>query len=57
MATPHITGLILYLQSVEGLTDPTAIISRLKALGTVGKILGVPSGTVNLIGYNGASGA
>ena len=53
MATPHVAGLVLYLQSVEGLSTPATIIARLKALGTSGKISGVPSGTVNLIGYNG----
>jgi oryzin len=53
MATPHITGLVLYLQSVEGLSTPASIIARLKALGTSGKITGLKGSTVNLIGYNG----
>jgi oryzin len=54
MATPHITGLVLYLQSVEGLSTPASIIARLKALATSGKIKGLKgTGTPNLIGYNG----
>lgn len=53
MATPHITGLVLYLKALEGLTTPAATIARLKALGTSSIISGVPSGTVNLLGYNG----
>lgn len=53
MATPHITGLVLYLKALEGLTTPAATIARLKALGTSGAITGVPSSTVNLLGYNG----
>lgn len=53
MATPHITGLVLYLKSLEGLTTPASTIARLKALGSTGKISGVPSGTVNSLGYNG----
>ncbi|KAJ4420345.1 hypothetical protein N0V82_004444 [Gnomoniopsis sp. IMI 355080] len=53
MATPHITGLVLYLKALEGLTTPAATVARLKALGTSSLISGVPSGTVNLLGYNG----
>lgn len=53
MATPHITGLALYLIALEGLSNPAAVVSRLKALGTSGLISGVPSGTANLFAYNG----
>lgn len=53
MATPHITGLILYLKAMEGLSTASAAISRLKSLASSGVISGVPSGTVNLLGYNG----
>lgn len=53
MATPHVTGLSLYLISVEGLTTPAAITSRIKALYTTGKLTGIPSGTVNAVIYNG----
>lgn len=53
MATPHITGLVLYLKALEGLTTPASTVARLKALGTSGLISGVPSSTVNLLAYNG----
>ena len=55
MATPHITGLVLYLQSLEGLKTPAAVANRIKALATSGKISRVPSGTPNLVAFNGNS--
>ncbi|KAI1424877.1 peptidase S8/S53 domain-containing protein [Xylaria sp. FL1777] len=53
MSTPHVAGLALYLIGLEGLSTPAAVTARIKALGTSGKISGLPSGTVNLIAYNG----
>ncbi|KAI0389467.1 subtilisin-like protein [Xylariaceae sp. FL0594] len=53
MATPHVAGLALYLMALEGLTTPSAVTARIKALATSGKITSVPSGTVNLVAYNG----
>ncbi|KAL1849396.1 hypothetical protein Daus18300_013278 [Diaporthe australafricana] len=53
MATPHVTGLVLYLKALEGLTSPASVTSRIKALGSSGIITGVPSSTVNLLAYNG----
>lgn len=53
MATPHITGLALYLMALEGLSTPAAVVARIKALGTSGLISSVPSGTSNLFAYNG----
>ncbi|KAI1758670.1 alkaline proteinase [Hypoxylon sp. FL1150] len=53
MATPHVTGLALYLKALEGLTTPASTISRIKALYTTGKLTGIPSGTVNAVLYNG----
>ncbi|KAI8962589.1 alkaline proteinase [Daldinia sp. FL1419] len=53
MATPHVTGLSLYLIALEGLTSPSAVTSRIKALYTTGKLSGIPSGTVNAVIYNG----
>ncbi|KAI1079014.1 peptidase S8/S53 domain-containing protein [Whalleya microplaca] len=53
MATPHITGLALYLMAYEGLSTPAAVTARIKALATANKITGIPNGTVNAIGYNG----
>ncbi|KAI0436826.1 subtilase [Xylaria telfairii] len=53
MSTPHVAGLALYLIALEGLSTPAAVTSRIKALGTSGRISGIRSGTVNLIAYNG----
>lgn len=53
MATPHVTGLVLYLKALEGLTSPASVTSRIKALASSGVITGVPSGTVNSLAYNG----
>ncbi|KAI1383904.1 alkaline proteinase [Hypoxylon trugodes] len=53
MATPHVTGLSLYLIALEGLSTPAAVTNRIKALYTTGKLTGIPSGTVNAVLYNG----
>ncbi|KAJ8128069.1 hypothetical protein O1611_g5566 [Lasiodiplodia mahajangana] len=53
MSTPHVAGLALYLIALEGLSTPAAVTARIKALGTSSKISSLPSGTVNLIAYNG----
>lgn len=53
MATPHVTGLVLYLKALEGLTSPASVTSRIKALGSSGIITDVPSSTVNILAYNG----
>ncbi|KAH6663220.1 putative cuticle-degrading protease [Halenospora varia] len=52
MATPHIAGLAAYLIGLEGLSTPAAVVARITALGTTGKITD-PKGSVNLLGYNG----
>ncbi|KAH6652438.1 subtilase [Truncatella angustata] len=53
MATPHVVGLALYLQALEGLSTPAAVTSRIKALGTSGRITGTLNGSPNLVAYNG----
>lgn len=53
MATPHVVGLALYLQALEGLSTPAAVTNRIKALGTSGKITGTLNGSPNLVSYNG----
>ncbi|KAK7422984.1 proteinase B [Neonectria punicea] len=53
MATPHVVGLALYLQALEGLSTPASITNRIKALGTSGRITGTLNGSPNLISYNG----
>jgi len=52
MATPHIAGLAAYLIALEGLSSPAAVVSRIQALATSGKITDAESAN-NLIGYNG----
>ncbi|RYP64521.1 hypothetical protein DL770_009186 [Monosporascus sp. CRB-9-2] len=56
MASPHIAGLGAYLLTLEGSRSPSALCSRIQSLATSGRISGIPSGTVNLLAYNGASG-
>ncbi|EFQ30175.1 subtilase [Colletotrichum graminicola] len=53
MATPHVTGLALYLQALENIATPAALTARIKALGTSGRITGTLSGSPNLVAYNG----
>lgn len=55
MATPHVhvVGLAAYLATLEGTSNGDALCSRIKALGTKNALQGVPSGTVNLLAFNG----
>ncbi|KAK6209117.1 hypothetical protein LQW54_006571 [Pestalotiopsis sp. IQ-011] len=53
MATPHVTGLALYLIALEGLSTPAAVIARIKELATSGEITDIGTGSPNLITYNG----
>lgn len=53
MAAPHVAGLALYLQVLEGLSTPAAVTNRIKALGTSGRITGTLNGSPNLVAYNG----
>ncbi|KAF3810010.1 Alkaline proteinase [Colletotrichum gloeosporioides] len=55
MAAPHLAGLAVYLQALEGLSTPAAVTNRIKALGTTGRITGTLSGSPNLVSFNGAS--
>ena len=55
MATPHVAGLALYLMAHEGLTTPAAVIARIKALATTGKITSISRGSPNLLAFNGIS--
>ncbi|KAI9896810.1 hypothetical protein N3K66_007832 [Trichothecium roseum] len=52
MATPHVTGLVLYLYALEGVSS-ASVRNRIVALGTSGKISSPGSGSPNLIAYNG----
>lgn len=53
MATPHVTGLALYLMELENLNTPSAVMSRIKELATRDKITNIGDGSPNLILYNG----
>lgn len=53
MATPHITGLGAYLLSFEDVSVDE-LCARIVSLSQQGKIADVPSGTVNLLAFNGA---
>jgi len=55
MACPHVAGLALYLQVLEGLTTPAAVTNRIKALATTGRITGSLSGSPNAFAFNGAT--
>ncbi|RAL12443.1 S8 family peptidase [Aspergillus homomorphus CBS 101889] len=52
MATPHVTGLTLYLMALEVLSTPTAVTARLKALATRNVVTNT-AGSPNLLAYNG----
>lgn len=53
MAAPHVAGLVVYLQRLEGLRTPASIASRLIALSTTNKVVDAGSGSPNRIAYNG----
>jgi oryzin len=53
VATPHVTGLALYLMELENLNTPSAVTSRIKELATRDKITNIGDGSPNLILYNG----
>lgn len=55
MAAPHVAGLAVYLQALEGLSTPAAVTNRIKALGTTGRVTGTLRGSPNLVSFNGAS--
>lgn len=53
MATPHVTGLALYLQRLEGLGTPEFVKDRIVELGSRNGITGNLQGSPNLVAYNG----
>ncbi|KAI8681341.1 hypothetical protein NCS55_00385000 [Fusarium keratoplasticum] len=52
MAAPHVAGLVLYAQSIEGIFGVTETSNWLKKVATSGKITGNLRGTKNLIANN-----
>ena len=57
MATPHVSGLVLYLKSLEaGLGSAATVTDRLKALGTKDVVTGLEgTNSPNLIAFNGVT--
>lgn len=53
MATPHVSGLVLYLKALEGLTDAKATIDRVVSLATSDVVRNPGRNSVNLLAYNG----
>lgn len=53
MATPHITGLGAYLLTLLGRRSPQALCSYIQSTASAGILSGIPSGTQNLLAFNG----
>lgn len=53
MATPHITGLGAYLLTLFGKKSPQALCSYMQTLASSGVLTSIPSGTKNLLAFNG----
>ncbi|RYP61414.1 hypothetical protein DL771_010144 [Monosporascus sp. 5C6A] len=53
MATPHIAGLAAYLAGFQGNPGASAMYDLIRDLTTPGGLSGIPSGTVNLLVFNG----
>lgn len=52
MATPHVVGLVLYLQGLGGLTSPKAVADKVVSLSTKSVVTDV-QGSPNRLAYNG----
>lgn len=52
MATPHVTGLVAYLKSLELLETPAATIKRVEELALKGAVKD-PAGSANVLAYLG----
>ncbi|KAH9897423.1 subtilisin-like protein [Xylariomycetidae sp. FL2044] len=53
MATPHIAGLGAYLLALQGSKTPAALCSYIASTANSGVLTSIPSGTVNLLAFNG----
>jgi hypothetical protein len=53
MATPHIVGLGAYLLALLGKKAPQELCSYIASTAGSGLLSGIPSGTVNLLAFNG----
>ncbi|RDA93012.1 putative subtilisin-like protease [Ophiocordyceps camponoti-saundersi (nom. inval.)] len=55
MATPHVTGLALYLKALENITDPVVLTNRILGLASNTSLRRVKRGSPNLVINNGIS--
>jgi len=53
MATPHVTGLIAYIISLNGALSPAAATAKMLSLAQPNKLGGIPKGSHNELAYNG----
>lgn len=53
MASPHIAGLGAYLLALDGQKSPAELCSYIQEISISGALTGVPSGTKNLLAFNG----
>ncbi|EGX91224.1 oryzin precursor [Cordyceps militaris CM01] len=56
-ASPYVAGVALSLSALEKFGSVQELVDRIKALGTAGKVTGLPPNTVNLVAFNGAPSA
>jgi oryzin len=53
MASPHVAGLVLYLQGLGGLTTPASVANKITSLAVTGQVTSPGSGSPNRRAYNG----
>lgn len=53
IATPHVAGLAAYLMTLDGLTAPNKILSKIRSLATNHIIVGSLGGSSNKLACNG----
>ncbi|OBR16527.1 Alkaline protease [Colletotrichum higginsianum IMI 349063] len=54
MATPHVAGLVSYLQSVHSLANAAAVVKKLDELALKGAVGNTGAGSSNALAFNGA---
>ena len=55
MATPFVSGLVVYLQALEGLKTPQDVSNRLSQLATKDAVADPGLGSPNMLAFNGAT--
>jgi hypothetical protein len=56
LVSPHVAGLSAYLLGKDKSPSPAQVAQKIASLGTADVLKGVPSGTVNLLAFNGFGG-